>query len=127
MAINVRITGYMPGGEDRIQWIFEADDGEQWTEEMMQPLRSVVEQEVIARRKQFNNQMDMVNFWRFSYCQLNDLRVYYATRRSWRFLIQGIEGTTWDGVEHHGIEELAVAMNDYNEKHGYLQETKEAQ
>jgi hypothetical protein len=80
------MAGYLPGGEDRIQWVFEGDG---WTTDETQSVIEALTAYVNEYRQRYED--DMVNYFKFSYFDgiLQDgRRVYYITRRSWQFTEQ---------------------------------------
>lgn len=81
-----KIIGYHPGElcEERTQWIFRGE----WTPEMMQPLFDVIIPHIENNRKNYG--FDVTNYFEFDWSDItDDLRVYYASRRTWGFLLQG--------------------------------------
>lgn len=88
------ITGFVPGGEDRTQWIFEGDRGEVWTPEMMQPIIDLVTEYVKWYRERYP--FDMVSWFRFSFAvHHNGLCQYFMMRRHWRYIELAL---SYDGI-----------------------------
>lgn len=73
------VKGYLPGGEDRTQWIFEGE----WTEEEMQPCLDFVQQYIREHRASYD--WDITNFFQFSYLDSWGERHYFASRANWRY------------------------------------------
>jgi hypothetical protein len=76
-----RRQGFVPGGKDRVQWIFE---GEDWPEVQVQSIIDRLTPFIQTYREHF--WFDMVNYSWFSYADaILPSRIYYMTRRSWRY------------------------------------------
>ncbi|SRR6266567_2318534 len=99
----IKNTGYVPGGEDRTQWIFEGND---WSEILIQLIIEQITPYIKAYREKYG--FDMVNWLRFSYADgiLSDgTRVFYITRRSWRYVEQA-----------HGVLALRAKVREILER-----------
>lgn len=84
----VNIQGYLPGGENRTQWIFEGE----WTEEEMQPCIALLTEYIEEYRKRLG--FDFVAWFRFSYDPFNNSnseidRLWFVTRRGWLYSHMG--------------------------------------
>lgn len=95
-----RTKGVVPSGEDRTQWIFEGDD---WPEEQVQTIIEKLTPFIQEYREKYG--FDMVNYFEFSYADgVIETRIYYMTRRSWRYHDQAF---SFDGL----LENVQKAMN----------------
>lgn len=83
------VKGYVPGGEDRIQWIFE---GEEWLPEEQQLLIDLVTKHVEAIRQAHG--FDVTNYFEFSKDRFNRYGsnieyLYFCRRRNWGYNLMG--------------------------------------
>ena len=99
MSSKVTMSGYLPGGEDRTQWIFEGDD---WSEMLIQMIIERITTHVKTYREKYG--FDMVNWLKFSYADgilLDGTRVFYIRRRNWAYVEQS-----------HGVVALLAKVED---------------
>ena len=81
MENDTRVVGYVPGGEDRVQWIFE-DDG--WYPEVVAYLVDMLTPYVHAYRQRYG--FDLVCYYTFSYHEVGGhQRMYRVSRRNWEY------------------------------------------
>jgi hypothetical protein len=87
------LKGYVPGGEDRTQWIFE---GEDWLPEEQQVLIDLVTEHVHAVRQEHG--WDVVNYFGFTKTKFNHVGseieyLYFCQRRNWRYNLMAFSAT----------------------------------
>lgn len=86
MALDTQ--GFVPGGENRVQWIFEGE----WTDEEMQPCIDLLTDHITAYRERLG--FDMIAWFRFSFVPFNNDaseidRLWFVTRRGWGYSHMG--------------------------------------
>lgn len=98
------LKGYVPGGEDRTQWIFE---GEDWLPEEQQVLIDLVTEHVKATRQ--NVGFDVTNYFHFSKSRFNQAEssieyLFFCQRGNWRYNLMGLSATELAQKVREGLE-----------------------
>lgn len=79
------VQGFLPGGEDRVQWFFEGE----WAEQEMQPCLDLLHEYIQAYREKYS--FDMVAWFRFSWEPFfnGSNSLCFVTRRGWLYSHMG--------------------------------------